>query len=90
MPLVRGGHPRRIENLWLQPWAGEGSARRMDQLQVCLKSMVCSGALPLAEAQLAIAADWRAAWIRYVGAGPREVDIEPVITGIPASPMARL
>lgn len=78
VPLALGGHPRSVENLWLQSWTGEWSARRKDQLEVRLKNMVCSGAHPLAEARRAIAADWHAAWIKYVGDGAREVDMEPV------------
>lgn len=71
VPLALGGHPRRIENLWLQPWVGEWSARRKDQLEVRLKTLVCSGAMPLAEARRLIAADWRAAWVTLVGGDAR-------------------
>lgn len=77
VPLALGGHPRRLENLWLQPWAGEWSARRKDQLEVCLKNMVCSGVLPLAEAQRAIAADWSAAWSKLVGPSARDAVVDP-------------
>lgn len=77
VPLALGGHPRRIENLWLQPWAGEWSARRKDQLELRLKALVCSGALPLAEARRVIAADWRAAWSKYVGTDARDAVDDP-------------
>jgi hypothetical protein len=69
IPLALGGHPRQIDNLWLQPWYGDWSARRKDQLEVKLKNQVCAAALSLAEARRAIADDWRAAWVRYVGGG---------------------
>ncbi len=78
VPLALGGHPRRIENLWLQPWVGEWSARRKDQLEVRLKNLVCDGALPLAMARHDIAADWRAAWRKLLGPAAREAIVEPV------------
>jgi hypothetical protein len=40
IPLALGGHPRKPENLWFQPWDGEWSSRVTDRLEVTLKGMV--------------------------------------------------
>jgi hypothetical protein len=37
-----------------------------DELEAVLSRLVCSGRVPLAEAQKAIAADWTAAYNRFV------------------------
>lgn len=55
-----------VLNLWPQPWAGTYGARRKDVLEVKLGKLVCAGELPLRAAQRAIAADWVAAYDRYV------------------------
>lgn len=79
IPLALGGHPRKPENLWLQPWDGEWSARVKDRLEVKLKAMVCRGAMSLERARRAIAVDWIAAFKSYVGAGDVGVELlEPV------------
>lgn len=65
VPLALGGHPRRLENLMLQPWEGSDGAKRKDRLEVKLQCLVCTGQLPLAEAQEAIYVDWQAAYHRY-------------------------
>jgi hypothetical protein len=51
-------------NLWPQPWAW---ARKKDRLENRLHVLVCSGKLPLRAAQREIAADWPAAYRKYVG-----------------------
>ncbi len=65
VPLALGGHPRRLENLMLQPWEGTDGAKRKDRLEVKLQCLVCAGQVSLAEAQQNIYADWLAAYHRY-------------------------
>jgi hypothetical protein len=55
-----------IQNLWPQPYDGTWSAYMKDQLENKLHKMVCSGQLPLAQAQKEIAADWRVAYQKYM------------------------
>lgn len=52
-----------IANLWPQPWK---QAKQKDQLENRLHVLVCSGQLPLEDAQRSIATDWQAAFNRYV------------------------
>lgn len=66
VPLALGGHPRSIDNLWLQRWDGPWSALAKDRLERRLQVMVCAGRLTLAEARMAIAKNWQAAYTRYV------------------------
>ena len=65
VPLALGGHPRKLENLELQPWEGENGAKRKDRIEVKLQCLVCGGQVPLAEAQHDIAGDWQSAYHRY-------------------------
>jgi hypothetical protein len=77
IPLALGGHPRKPENLWLQPWDGEWGARVKDRLEVKLKAMVCAGRLTLEAARRAIAVDWIAAFKSYVGGDVGVEVLEP-------------
>ena len=72
IPLALGGHPRKLENLWLQPWEGTWGARTKDHLEVKLKTLVCSGRLSLNAARDAVRFDWKAAFVRYVGTVPSQ------------------
>ena len=65
VPLALGGHPRNLHNLTLQPWEGTNGAKRKDRLEVKLQCLVCSGDVPLQEAQDAIWSDWKAAYAVY-------------------------
>jgi cytochrome c-type biogenesis protein CcmH/NrfF len=65
IPLALGGHPRKLDNLALQPWEGENGAKRKDRLEAKLQCLVCSGEVTLAQAQHEIASDWQAAYHRY-------------------------
>lgn len=65
VPLALGGHPRKLENLKLQPWNGPDGAKRKDRIEVKLQCLVCSGQVPLGRAQQEIYTDWRAAYHRY-------------------------
>jgi len=62
IPLAIGGHPRKAENLILQPW---DSASRKDRLEVKLQCLVCNGQVALEEAQTAIFDDWEAVYHSY-------------------------
>jgi cytochrome c-type biogenesis protein CcmH/NrfF len=62
VPLVLGGSPRSIDNLRLLT-AAENS--RKSRIEVKLRCMVCSGHIPLEEAQQAIYTDWKAAYHHY-------------------------
>lgn len=62
VPLVLGGHPRKLSNLALQPW---DEATTKDLLEVRLQRQVCGGQMSLFAAQACIAADWRACATKY-------------------------
>lgn len=77
IPLEIGGAPKDPKNLWAQPW-GKGfskpghkpldcGAHVKDALENRLKVLVCSNKVPLDVARAAIAANWIAAYNRYVG-----------------------
>ena len=79
IPLALGGHPRKPENLWLQPWDGEWGARVKDRLEERLKTMVCRGELGLQPAQQAIATDWVSAYKKHVNVRGFRIDMsEPI------------
>ncbi len=65
VPLALGGHPRKLDNLQLQPWDGENGAHRKDRIEVKLQCLVCTGQVPLAQAQEEIYTDWQAAYHKY-------------------------
>jgi hypothetical protein len=69
IPLGLGGAPSDPRNLWPKPRTppdGWGADRK-DGLELVLNQLVCSGRLALPEAQRAIATDWIATYLRYVG-----------------------
>jgi hypothetical protein len=68
VPLDLGGSPIDPRNLWPQPrTSADGwNANLKDELEAILGRLVCSGRLPLADAQRAIAANWIEAYRRYV------------------------
>jgi hypothetical protein len=70
IPLDLGGAPDDVRNLWPEPRvsADGWGADRKDELEAVLVRLVCSGRLPLADAQRAIAIDWVAAYTRYMAA----------------------
>ncbi len=68
VPLELGGDPNDPANLWVEPndRAGADSTyNSKDVLENTLHRLVCSGQLTLATAQVAIAADWVAAFQQY-------------------------
>jgi hypothetical protein len=62
------GVPYDPRNLWPEPRAAADgwNADVKDELEAVLARQVCSGRVPLAGAQQAIAADWIAAYNRFV------------------------
>ena len=64
IPLELGGCPNCETNLWPQPRNVFPGASEKDEVEDYLHHQVCSGALPLAEAQREIASDWYAVYIR--------------------------
>ncbi len=58
IPLELGGCPECETNLWPQPRNVFPGASEKDEVEDYLHHQVCSGALPLAEAQREIATDW--------------------------------
>lgn len=65
VPLGVGGS-NDLKNLWPQPAEPRPGYREKDDLEDALHRLVCSGQLDLAEAQRQVAADWYAAYRRYV------------------------
>lgn len=60
-----------IHNLWPQSYDTEPlNAHTKDALEDHLHALVCSGQVPLADAQAAIVADWRTAYATYIGPLP--------------------
>lgn len=67
IPLEIGGNPTSPKNLWPQVWAGKCGAHVKDRLENKLRELVCAGKVDLNRAQLEIAADWVAAYQKYMG-----------------------
>lgn len=65
IPLALGGHPRKLDNLQLQPWEGELGAKRKDRIEVKLQCLVCADQIPLEIAQRQIYQDWPGTYHRY-------------------------
>lgn len=55
IPLELGGNPTDPRNLWPEPGA---SPNAKDRVENALHSLVCSGRVPLVQAQTVIATDW--------------------------------
>lgn len=60
IPLELGGS-NDIKNLWPEPKKGEQGSVDKDAVEFLLRQFVCTGHVPLAIAQLAIARDWTTA-----------------------------
>lgn len=58
IPLSIGGHPTDPKNLWPQP---DAAPNPKDAVENKLHDKVCSGEMPLADAQQRIASDWQTA-----------------------------
>ena len=66
VPLALGGHPRSLDNLWLQRWDGAWNAKGKDRLERRLQVMVCAGGITLHTAHQAMQGDWKAAYRKYI------------------------
>lgn len=64
IPIALGGHPRKLDNLQLL--TREENSRKA-RIEVKLLCYVCTGAMPLAQAQQEVVEDWRAAYWRHAG-----------------------
>ena len=64
VPLSLGGLSA-VANLWPEEWDGANGAHVKDALELRLHDLVCAHKVQLANAQKAIANDWRAAATRY-------------------------
>ena len=78
--LELGGSANAEANLWPEPYAGAKGARVKDQVENKLKSLVCSGAIPLAAAQVAIASNWWNAFQTYVSHAAEAATAPPSAT----------
>jgi beta-glucanase (GH16 family) len=65
IPLGLGGS-NAITNLWPQPLKGAWDARSKNRLETQLRKLVCSGSVPLRDAQEQVAHNWIAAYRKYV------------------------
>jgi hypothetical protein len=64
--LELGGHPQDPRNLWPQHWSRPQGAHEKDAVENKLHKLVCTGGMPLAQAQREIATNWIAAYRQYV------------------------
>jgi hypothetical protein len=84
IPLALGGHPRKLDNLALQPWDGDDGAKRKDRIEVKLQCLVCSGQVSLADARREIIEDWQAAYHRYARVKCRRDNAQAAVDPAPA------
>lgn len=69
IPLELGGNPRDPKNLWPEAYSTsipDGGAKYKDRVEDYLHREVCSGAMPLAEAQQRIATDWYRVYVSSI------------------------
>ena len=69
IPLELGGNPTNPKNLWPEAYATsipDGGAKSKDKVESYLHTQVCSGAMPLTEAQQMIASDWYRVYVTSV------------------------
>ena len=55
-----------VRNLWPQPYGGKCNAHQKDHLENILHSRVCTGLMPLTQAQHEISTNWIEAYKTYV------------------------
>jgi len=65
--LELGGSPTSVKNLWPEPYSSAYGARIKDKIENKLHALVCSHQITLAVAQKAIAKNWYAAYLKYIG-----------------------
>jgi hypothetical protein len=83
IPVSLGGS-NAMTNLWPQPYSG--GALDKDLLESHLRRLVCTGRVPLAEAQRAIAKDWGAAAKKYLPMVPTDASPSPNARTGPVDP----
>jgi hypothetical protein len=69
IPLELGGSPTDPKNLWPEAYAvsiPDGGAKYKDKVESYLHDQVCAGAMPLAEAQQRIVADWYRVYVSSI------------------------
>ena len=69
IPLELGGSPTDPKNLWPEGYSTsipDGGAKYKDKVEDYLHREVCSGAMPLAQAQQRIASDWYRIYVSSV------------------------
>ena len=73
------GGSNSVRNLWPESYKTTPlNAHVKDTLENRLHALACSGKITLEQAQQAIAQDWRAAYVKYLGPLPGEVPQPPV------------
>jgi hypothetical protein len=65
--LELGGSPTSVKNLWPEPYSSAYGARIKDKIENKLHALVCSHQITLVVAQKAIANNWYAAYLKYIG-----------------------
>jgi hypothetical protein len=76
------GGSNSLRNLWPQSYVTQPlNAHVKDRLENRLHRLVCSGQLPLEQAQHAIATDWTRAYVQYVGPLPTMGREQPAVPG---------
>jgi hypothetical protein len=58
VPLIAGGHPTAIENLWPQAYNDEYDASYKDKCEVATGRAICNGSVKLLEAQQGFKVNW--------------------------------
>jgi len=65
------GGDNEITNLWPEPYHGQWNAHDKDKLENEMHHRVCAGSVSLEVVQREIAADWVAAYRKYIGGEPK-------------------
>jgi hypothetical protein len=65
VPVVLGGHPRKLDNFELIRRDGANNTKRKNGIEAKLQCLVCAGEVSLADAQREASTDWQAAYQRY-------------------------
>ena len=67
LSIEDGGDPSSLQNLWMQPYAGQWGARTKDKIETRLKTLVCNGSIDLATAQHELQFDWIESYQSRIG-----------------------
>ncbi len=69
--LELGGDGYSPQNLWPEPHTGDFNSFQKDQVENWLHKQICSGAIPVADAQHGVATNWK----QYLPTAAREVPL---------------